>query len=271
MDWTQALPLALCLAAAAAYARGLHGRRGPGDRRWRAAAFYGGVATLLVALVGPLDDLADSLFVAHMTQHVLLLTVAPPLLVLGRPWLRVWRPLPLAVRRPAARWAVRAAAAAPPVVAWLLMNATMLAWHVPVLYTAAVRHAGIHVLEHASFLATGLLFWTIALAAPPLHARLGEIGRLAYLALALFPGWVLAVVLAFARTPLYQAYADLSSRPGHLSALADQQLAAGVMWVPGSIAYLVAIVIGFYRWLEADGGTPSRPRRALSLHAKEVG
>lgn len=248
MDWTQAVPLGLCVAAGAAYARGLRGGRA--TWRWRAAAFYGGLAALLVALVGPLDDLADRLFCVHMVQHVLLLTVAPPLLVLGRPWLRVWRPLPLGLRRPAARGAVRAAAAAPPVAAWLLMNGALVGWHLPVLYDAAVRHDGIHFLEHASFLLTGLLFWAIALGAPPLQARLGEVWRLAYLTLALFPGWGLAIVLAFARGPVYPAYADLASRPGGLSALADQQLAAGVMWVPGSIAYLVAIVVLFYRWLD---------------------
>lgn len=260
MDWTQAVPLGLCLAAGAAYARGLRGGRGAW--RWRAAAFYGGIAALLVGLVGPLDDLADTLFVAHMAQHVLLLTVAPPLLVIGRPWLRVWRPLPLRVRRPAARGAVRAAAAAPPVAAWLLMNGALVGWHAPVLYDAAVRHSGIHLLEHASFLATGLLFWAVALGAPPLQARLTEVWRIAYLTLALFPGWALAVVLAFARSPLYPAYADLTSRPAHLSALGDQQLAAGVMWVPGSIAYLVAIVALFYRWLDpaaAPGRVAARP------------
>ncbi|HEY6029076.1 MAG TPA: cytochrome c oxidase assembly protein [Gaiellaceae bacterium] len=257
MDWTQAVPLGLCLAAGAAYARGLRGAW-----RVRAAAFYGGIAALLVALVGPLDDLADKLFVAHMAQHVLLLTVAPPLLVIGRPWLRVWRPLPLQVRRPAARGAVRAAVAAPPVVAWLLMNGTLLGWHAPVLYDAAVRRSGVHLLEHASFLATGLLFWAIALGAPPLQTRLTEVWRIAYLTLALLPGWGLAVVLAFARSPLYPAYADLASRPAHLSALGDQQLAAGVMWVPGAIAYLVAIVVLFYRWLDpaaAPGHVAARP------------
>ncbi len=260
MDWTQAVPLGLCLAAGAAYARELRGGRGVW--RWRAAAFYGGIAALLVALVGPLDDLADELFVAHMAQHVLLLTVAPPLLVIGRPWLRVWRPLPLRVRRPAARGAVRAASAAPPVAAWLLMNGMLLGWHAPALYDAAVRHSGIHLLEHASFLATGLLFWAVALGAPPLQTRLTEVWRIAYLTLALVPGWALAVVLAFARSPLYPAYADLTSRPAHLSALGDQQLAAGVMWVPGSIAYLVAIVVLFYSWLDpaaAPGRVAARP------------
>lgn len=262
MDWTQAVPLGLCLAAGAAYARELRGGRGGRAWRWRAAAFYGGLLALLVALVGPLDDLVGRLFVAHMAQHVLLLSVAPPLLVLGRPWLRVWRPLPLRLRRPAARGAVRAVAAAPPVAAWLLMNGVLVGWHLPVLYDAAVRHVGIHVLEHVSFLATGLLFWAIALGAPPLQARLPEVWRIAYLTLALLPGWVLAVVLAFAGSPLYPAYADLTSRPAHLSALGDQQLAAGVMWVPGSTAYLVAIVVLFYRWLDPAGASGQVAARA---------
>lgn len=250
MAWTQSVPLALCCAAGLLYARELLRGRGSRARSWRAAAFYGGLAALVAALVWPLDGYADELFCAHMAQHVLLLTVAPPLLVLGRPWLRVWRPLPPALRRPAARGVTRAAAAAPPLVAWLLMNGALLGWHAPVLYSAAVRHSGVHVLEHLSFFLTGMLFWAIALGAPPLHARLPEVWRIAYLAGALLPGWVLAIVLAFARSPLYAAYADLATRPGHLTALGDQQIAAGVMWVPGSLAYVVAVVVLFYRWLD---------------------
>lgn len=258
MDWTQAVPLAGCVAAGAAYGRGLGRGRGTASWRTRAVAFYGGLGAILVALVWPLDGLADRSFAMHMAQHVLLLSVAPPLLVLGRPWLRVWRPLPLRLRRPAARGAVRLAAAAPPALAWLLLNGLLVGWHVPVLYDAAIRHDGVHILEHLSFLGSGLLFWAFALGAPPLHTRLPPVWRLVYLTLAMLPGWILALVLAFDAGPIYPAYAELATRPWGLSAAADQQLAAGIMWVPGGIPYLIAIVVLFYRWLEPAGATPSR-------------
>ena len=92
---------------------------------------------------------------------------------------------------------------------------------------------------------------------PPWRSPLGELGKLAYLGGAMVVGWVLAIVLALASSPLYSAYAAEASRPGGISAFTDQQLAAGVMWVPGSISYTIAIVVIAYRWLETGG---SRPR-----------
>jgi cytochrome c oxidase assembly factor CtaG len=109
------------------------------------------------------------------------------------------------------------------------------------------------------FFATALLFWTRVIDSPPWRSPLSEPGKLAYLASTLIVGWILAIVLAMATSPLYAAYMDEASRPWGLSALTDQQLAAGIMWVPGSIAYTIAIVVVAYRMLEPrrtrdDGG-----------------
>jgi putative membrane protein len=246
-------PLVVCLAAAALYALGGRGRR----RVWREVSFYGGVAAVLAVLVPPFDGWADRSFALHMTQHVVLLTLAPPLLVLGRPWPRLWLAFPLGARRAVARGLAGSTAfrlagrtLTRPPVALALMTAVLAAWHVPALYSAAVEHEGLHVLEHVTFVATALLYWGSLLEAPPVRARIDHVRRAAWLGAALVPGWILAIVLAFASTPLYDAYASLPHRPGGLSAIADQQLAAGVMWVPGSLAYLVAALVSFYRWLE---------------------
>ena len=259
MAWSAGLPLGLTVAAGVLYAVALRRfARLDRERLWRAASFYGGLAVILLALEPPLDDYADTLFSMHMVQHVLLLTVAPPLLVFGRPWLRVWRPFPLRFRRRAARAAVRAGRSRPlgflwrPVVSWTLLNATLIAWHIPAAYDAAVRNEAVHALEHLSFLGTAIVFWGQVLGAPPLRARLTNIQRAAFVWLAMIPGWILAIVLAFASRPLYPAYGDLASRPWHLDAMGDQAIAAGVMWVPGSIAYLITIVVLVYRWLEHD-------------------
>jgi cytochrome c oxidase assembly factor CtaG len=185
-----------------------------------------------------------------MVQHVLLLTVAPPLLVLGRAWPRLWKPLPVPVRRAAARAFVAGAPLARPPVALALLSATLGAWHVPALYNATLRNDLVHQFEHVTFVVTALLFWAPVLGAPPLRARLDGARRCLYLVLAMVPGWILAIVLAFERTPLY-AYASDGHRS--LSALADQQLAAGVMWVPGSLVYAVAACWAFYSWLDPTG------------------
>jgi putative membrane protein len=198
---------------------------------WRRVALALGLVSLVAALVMPLTH---KLFAAHMTQHVLLLAVAPPLIVLSSPWTRLWQLLPRALTHP--------------LVAWTLFNVTMVVWHVPVLYDLALRSGALHVLEHGLFFATGLLFWSAAFDS----ARLASWWRIAYLTTGMLVGWLIALVLAFATSPLYSVYAALPHRPWGLSELADQQIAAGVMWVPGSLAYTVAIIVFVYRWLEPE-------------------
>jgi putative membrane protein len=268
-------PLVVCAAAAALYALGGRGRVGTGRRRGREAAFYAGVLVLAVALEPPFDTLADTSFAMHMVQHVLLLTVVPPLLVVGRPWPRLWLPFPLSARRSVARGLARGGWSGPirllartltrPPVAFALLAATLAVWHVPALYGAAVDSEAVHVLEHACFVGAALLFWGPLLEAPPVRARVGHLHRAAWFALAAVPGWILAIVLAYASTPAYPVYASLSHRAFGLSALGDQQLAAGIMWVPGSIAYVVAFVYYVYRWLEPGADAPRRESRPEEL------
>ncbi len=259
LDWTAGPALLWALAAALLYWRGGRGRSGrPGDG-WRALSFAVGLAAVVVALDSPLDDLADELFWVHMTQHILLIGVGAPLLALARPWSRMWRGFPLAYRRDVSRavagpgWAPArglAAFAGGAVVSWLLFNLNFCLWHLPVLYDAALRLEFVHAVEHFTFFATALLFWTRVLPAAPWRSSLSELGKIAYLGSTLAIGWVLAIVLALSSAPLYSPYAEAASRPGHISALTDQQLAAGVMWVPGALAYMIAIVVIAYRWLE---------------------
>ena len=262
------------VAAALWYARGsrrprlypLPKRRRGHVPKARAACFYVGLLIVAVALDSPLDDLADKLFWAHMLQHVLLLTAAAPLIALGAPWLPFWRPLPLRFRRRAAHAfadgvlsPVRRAAVfiGAPLSAWLLFNADIAVWHIPSLYDLTVRNAGVHYLEHISFIVFGILFWVHVVDSPPLHAQLNRARQLVYLVSAATASWLLAVVLAIAPRPLYPAYAALHHRPGGISALADQQLAAGMMLGPGSIAFAIAVFYGIYAWLGADERPPS--------------
>ncbi len=276
LDWTGGPALLWVLCAALLYWLGGRGKRpAQASDRWRTAAFIGGLAAIVVALGSTVDDLADRLFWVHMVQHVLLIAVAPPLLALARPWTRMWRGLPISYRRSLTRSVMRERRWAPlrrgaifaggPLVSWLIFNVSFCAWHLPVLYDAALRWPIVHALEHFVFFATALLFWTRVIYSPPWRSPLGEPAKLAYLGSTLVVGWVLAIVLALATSPLYSAYAEEASRPGRISALTDQQLAAGVMWVPGSLAYTIAIVAIAYRWLEprqARGGS-GRPAKPL--------
>jgi putative membrane protein len=236
----------------------------------REAAFALGLATIVLALESPVDGYADHLFWVHMAQHVLLLTVAPPLILLGRPWPRMWLGLPARPRAKlgrtlaTARWTAGLRWLAHPWPAWALFNATIVGWHIPAAYDATLRSPTLHDLEHAMFFFSGLLFWAHVVEPGPLRARQGWPARLAYVVGAMVVGWMLAITLAVSPHALYVPYAALSHRPGGISALTDQQLAAGVMWVPGSVAYTVALLIGVYRWLDPRrAATPRRPALAV--------
>jgi len=256
--WSIEPPLAYVAIAALLYWIGGRGRRVASDPL-HTAAFVAGLATIVLALDSPLDGDADKLFWAHMTQHVLLLTVAPPLILLGRPWPRMWRAMPLPWRTrlgrtlALGRWSRPVRALARPWPAWLLFNATIVGWHIPAAYDATLRDGGVHQLEHAMFFFTGLLFWARVIDPGPLRPRLTWLARIAFVVGAMVVGWGLAIALVLAPHPLYAAYALLAHRPGDITALTDQQIAGGIMWVPGSLAYGITFVVGFYRWLEPPG------------------
>jgi cytochrome c oxidase assembly factor CtaG len=253
--YAEPVPLVAAAAAVFVYDRGA--RRLAVERPARApsgtqkALLAGGIVVILLALLSPLDDLALRLQWVHMLQHVLLLVVAPPLIVLARPWDTALAGLGPRLRSTlltpqrhltTRRRRVLAAAAAP-----VAFVAVMWVWHIPMLYNLTLRDEMVHNLEHTAFLAVGLLFWTAALPRPAEEAAIGLVGRSAIVLAGLVGSWLLAVYIGYATTVLY-AY----SGSGNLSAAADQQLAAGVMWVPASVPFIAAIVWIMARWFEND-------------------
>jgi len=242
--------------AAGLYMLGSRGRNRP--QPLQALAFFASLLVIVIALCSPIDYYADQLFWVHMLQHILLLTTAPSLMLLGRPWPRMWRALPLEPRTKVARTIVRARWVSPlralarPIPAFILFNATIIGWHIPAAYNATLTNGAIHALEHAMFFFTGLLFWARVIDPGPLRPRLVWPMRCAYAAGAMIVGWMLAITLVMVPHAIYGYYAALATRPGGISAYTDQQIAAGVMWVPGSAAYAITFITGFYRWLEPD-------------------
>ncbi len=209
-----------------------------------AVAFFAGCAALLAALAPPLDDAAVGSFALHMVQHELLMIVAPPLLILGRPYAALAAALAAAssaasaVAQPWSPRLLRAAAlplAIPPLVAFVLHLLALWVWHVPKLFDAGRTSSGVHALQHAFFFWTALLFWWAVMR----QWRTGV--ALAWLLGALIGSGALAALLTFAPAPLYAG-----------TSLADQQLGGLLMWVPAGYALLIAALLAFNRLLRVS-------------------
>jgi putative membrane protein len=233
----------------------------PRRRQRRRLLFGAALAALAVAFSGPVERFAEELFWVHMVQHVLLLTVVAPLLVLSAPWMSLLRVLPTRILRRVNRsyrqphpQASRglAAALATPTAAWIAFNVNLLVWHIPALFDMTLRNAAVHGLEHLLFLATGVVFWAQVIDAPLLHKRMDNLRRVVYVSSAAIVGWILSIVLTIAPSALYSGYTLAAERRGGISALADQRIAASVMLVPGSIAFLIAGLVYLYRWLDDE-------------------
>ena len=246
-DLWVAVPLGL---AVIVYVRGwrwLHQRLPQRFGVGRLAAFIGGIIAIGAALESPLDALGAQWLQAHMVQHLLLMMVAPPLLWLGAPLLPMLSGLSIWLLR---RW-VGALIAWPPVtrscrwlvrlpVAWVVFVASTWFWHSPPLYERALGSEFWHYAQHACFLATALLFWWPVVQPWPSRPVVPPWGIVLYLILADVQNTVLSAWLVFAERLIYPSYAAVA-RPWGISALTDQAAAGAIMWVPGSIAFLVPV------------------------------
>ena len=226
------------------------GGRGVGITVGQVGWFVGGMLVLVVALVSPLDALGESLFAAHMVQHLLLSLVAAPLLLLGRVHLGMLPALPLRWRRRGARAVARAARRSPARVVLVAVGVhlvMLLLWHVPPVYDAAVQHAGLHVVEHATLLVAGLAFWVVMGAARP--RPVAAAGLAAFVASLV--SVLLAATMTAATDPWYTSHLASTGAWG-LTPVEDQHMAAAIMWIPGGIIYLAAAAAAIYRWIRAD-------------------
>jgi putative membrane protein len=252
----QPVLLAGLLLAGWAYRRGrTGGPRRPVDTL-RARCFTLALVALGLALLSPLDALSSALASAHMVQHLLLLVVAAPLLALSAPSSAILRGSPLAVRRASGRWRRRLglthgnlAVLRHPAAVWLLSVGVIWFWHAAAPYDAALDNRFLHLLEHASFLVTAVLFWHVVIGVRGAARVSGGLGVLLVFAMAM-QSVFLSVLLTFAGTPWYSGYATTTA-PWGLDPLADQQLAGAIMWIPAGGIYLAAALVLLVTWIRA--------------------
>jgi putative membrane protein len=246
---------------------------GRGIRRWEAAAYAGGWLALFIALVSPLHPLGEVLFSAHMTQHELLMLVAAPLVVLGRPVIAFLWALPLTWARRVGGWSKVAwfermwHALTNPLTAWLVHAAALWVWHAPVLFQATLKSDLVHTLQHVCFLGSALLFWW-ALIHSPQGVR-GYGAAVLYLFTTSVHSGILGALITFTGTVIYPAYSKTTASWG-LTALEDQQLGGLIMWVPAGLVYIIAGLALCAGWMRESERRVSR-REAISVPLERGG
>jgi putative membrane protein len=274
-------PLAVVplLLSAVLYLRGLRALwrtsgSGHGIRAWEALAFGCGWITLSLSLISPVHQLGGVLFSAHMAQHELLMVVAAPLIVLGRPVIPFLWALPLRWRRMVGAWSGTGAVSRTwklitlPSAAWGLHAVAIWLWHAPSLYQATLGSETMHSLQHASFIGTALLFWWALLRG--VGTRLARPAAVIYLFTTAGHTGLLGALLTFSPRLWYPLY-DATTAPWGLTPLEDQQLAGVIMWVPAGLSYLIAALALAATWLEEPGARPGVPTLSSPLTRQRHG
>jgi cytochrome c oxidase assembly factor CtaG len=261
--------LTLCLAGLV-YAKGwlrLHRVSPTLISTWRLAAFLAGIVSLWIAIGSPLEAFDDVSLSLHMVQHLLLMAVAPPLILLGAPALPLLRGLPRMIRGAVGQFLCWPPAQRlgrvliDPAVCWLAATVALIAWHIPAAFELALRSDSWHEIEHACFFATSLMFWWPVIQPFPSVARWPGWSIPLYLFLGTLPGGALGAFLTFCDRVLYPSYGS-APMIFHVSPLEDQVFAGALMWVFGTFVYTVPAVILTVRFL--SGNT------AASLHENAV-
>ncbi len=264
---------AALIVLALVYVRGwVRVRRFGGDviEGWRVASFLVGLFSIWVAVASPLGMLDHELLTAHMLQHLLLMTLAPPLIWLGAPGEALLsglpRPFVQVVIAPLFRWPLMKGLGKTlthPGIAWFGAAATLIGWHIPALFMLGMESGLWHAIEQASFLVTGLLFWWPVVQQRPAVSRMPEWSILLYLFFATLPCDILSGFLVFCDRVVYPTYFS-SSQPFGLSALQDQQCAGALMWTCVTVVYLVAGTIVTARFLSPASSRQSWIRESDS-------
>ena len=263
------LPLVGLLVTLAIYLRGwaLARRTRPDDLpSWRAYSFVAGIVAIWLAIASPIDALDDYLLTAHMVQHFILMSVAPPLIILGAPAVPMLRGLP--------RWVIKGPlhflfasksvqkivhVISHPALIWLAMNGAYLGWHVPAAFEATFRSERIHDTEHMCFLLTNLAFWWVVLQPWPTRSRWPRWAAIPFLLTSDLVNTMISALLTFSGRVIYPSYAT-APRVSSLTPLQDQVAAGSEMWILNSLVFLIPAVAITMQVL-----APRRTREAATI------
>lgn len=238
---------------------------------WRLGCYWGGLTLIFLSLVSPIDTLGATYFFMHMIQHLLLAMFAPPLLLLGNPMPVMMWGLPMRLRKGFGRILFNKnaplrkplTALTNPGIVWFVWVVTLWGWHDADAYSFALRNDFAHDVEHFTFFWTAMFFWWhITGAAPRFHKRLSLLSRFGMAIAAVPPNMVLGVILSFVDQPIYDYYLSVPKLPWLQDTVVDQQIGGVIMWVPGSMMYVIAAIVTMARYLseqEEQSVEPLRP------------
>jgi len=235
---------------------------------WRPVSYIAGLLVVALALLSPFDVLVQQLFFMHMIQHLLLIMVAPPLLLLPNPLPFVLWGLPTPLRlgvggalnsvinkQSAVGRVLRLMTT--PVAVWFIFVVMIIGWHDPSLYNAALRSNWVHDLEHITMFAAGMLYWwLVSGAGPRLHKNLSRVAKIAFILAVIPPNMALGIVLAFSQQPIYAFYSDMPRLWG-ISALDDQRISGVIMWIPGNMMHFMTALAIIFMILSGEGRKPA--------------
>ncbi len=240
---------------------------------WRLISYLTGLVILAISLMSPIDVLGGQLFFMHMVQHLLLIMIVPPLLLIANPMAVVLWGLPDGARRKIgggfsialhrdSRFRQVLRTITSPGIVWLLWVIAIIGWHDPNMYNLALRSDFAHDLEHLSFFLVSMAYWWhVTGAGPRIHKQFGLLGRIIFVLAAIPPNMLTGVVLAFADSPIYSYYLDVP-RIWNISVMTDQRISGVVMWIPGSMMYIIAALILISQLLSQEERKPSLPEKA---------
>jgi putative membrane protein len=245
-------------------------RIGGGVKRWEAGCFAAGWIALFIALVSPLHPWGSVLMSAHMSQHEILMLVAAPLLVLGRPLVVFMLAIPqhwsrtLAQLSNAPSWQRTWHFICNPFVAWLIHAIVLWAWHIPKVFDATLHDEWIHFAQHTCFIITAIIFWWAVMTTRSAVMSYGV--ALLYMFTTALHTQLLGVLMTFSKTVWYPTYARTTQTWG-LTPLEDQQLGGLIMWIPAGVVYIIAALALVAGWMrEAE----RRAQRNESVLATSV-
>ena len=230
----------------------------PQPPAWYAWSFGAGILFLAFSLLGPLETYNEQLFTLHMSQHLLIMQVATPVILLGRPVQLVLKALPprntkqtvgLLFGNGSVRFAVIAVTA--PVTGFLLFNGNMGFWHLPAFYEAALVNNWVHHLQHLLFAGFSMLYWWVIIDPVPRHHRLPPAWAIGSVFLSMMIGSIIGAILTLSGTVLYPFYLE-TANPWGWSPLLDQQVGGLIMWVGSFVLYFIVVIVLAVKLLQQD-------------------